>query len=412
MKKWKQIITLFMVFLLMITPASFAGAQEYDASAPTATPVPVQTPVPTQAPLADQVLIADKNGNAVTEFKTHLITTGTEADIQALNVYGIYLPATVKEQVVKVNMTNKGLLMLPVQYMGETNDRLYTSSYLYEDEACTKSVSLSSDGVSYSILSKGTYYLKVSVNDYNDVKPEGYTFNIGAAVVSSANQTLKHKTWICSALEDYKTPVYYKVTVSKTAKIVLDMESDYSRKVTLCNSKKKAVSEEVFNSGDEKVIFVVAKGTYYIKAASSSEYLRIKGTITALKDGSGTSKAKAKVLKVNGASASCNITANDKTSKADWFKFTNSKNQKINLYITSNISSGSFNVELYNSKGEKFASTVIYGGINQPNGYELYSYGGSFGYSRDKLSKGTYYIKITKASAKSSGTYSIKIKNK
>ena len=346
----------------------------------------------------------------VTELETNEINVdGSELNYKFYNV-DVARGETETQLVIPMTLDAKGKLLVKSELSGKT-DRMYSYVELFEDSSCSKEISMSSSIGGFKIPSEGTYYLKFSVKDYNDVPLEIYQYSFGSVFISGADRTLKNKVEVCSSFVDYNTPIYYKVTVSKPGTITINVDGEYSSYVTLCNSSKKAISDETTSSYvDGKFTYAASKGTYYVKVRSSSDYAYVKSTTKAITDASGSSKSKAAKLTVNGSKKNGLVVATDKTSKADWFKFSNPKNQKITVHITGVITSGELGIEFFNSKGESFGTTSF---SRYSDGDASFSpYVGSFASTSGKLPKGTYYIKFTKKSAVSSASYSIQIKNK
>ncbi|WP_343209491.1 hypothetical protein [Anaerolentibacter hominis] len=384
MKNWKRLMALVLALVCVIMPIAPASAAE--DTAPIA-------PNPTAG-----VQVVDENENAVTTLKPFVYTTGSDTDLAKVNKFGIILPAGMTEAVIPVEMSIKGILAAVYQ------SDVSASVDFYSDAACTQTINYSTYDGFTDVVEKGTYYLKVST-----YSTTGCIVAVGLGAFSSGNKTIKSKTWYISAFADSSTAQYYKLSVSKQSKIVVETQGEYSRYITICDKNKKAVTEECYTSTDGKMTFVVPKGTYYVKVKSTDDLLRLRATVTALSDKTGTSKSKAKALKVNGSKVTGLVTTSDKTSKADWVKFTNPKNQKINVYITGDITSGTIEMEFFSSNGKSMGTQTVNSYRN--NGYvNLYTIGS--GYSGKTLAKGTYYIKITKDTKKTTGVYTIQVKNK
>ncbi|OKZ69265.1 MAG: hypothetical protein BHV87_14815 [Clostridiales bacterium 36_14] len=53
------------------------------------------------------------------------------------------------------------------------------------------------------------------------------------------------------------------------------------------------------------------------------------------------------------------VYSQDSMKKADWYKFTNTKNRKIKFIYAGGVTSGSINVSIYNSAGKKMGAYVL-----------------------------------------------------
>lgn len=367
--------------------------------------------VPASKVFAAESSVTDYETNSeVTEFETNEINVdGSELNYKFYNV-DVASGETENRLVIPMTLDAKGKLLVTSELYDKT-DRMYSYIKLFEDSSCTKEIYMSSTLGGFKIPSEGTYYIEFSVKDYSDVPLEIYQYSFGSVFISGADRTLKNKVEVCSSFVDYNTPIYYKVTVSKPGTITFNVDSKYTSYVTLCNSSKKAISEEINSStANGKFTYAASKGTYYVKVRSSSDYAYVKSTTKAITDASGSSKSKAAKLTVNGSKKNGLAVATDKTSKADWFKFSNPKNQKITVYFKGVITSGDLEIEFFDSKSKSFGTTTF---SSYSNGDASFSpYVGSFGSTSGKLPKGTYYIKVTKKIAKASASYSIQIKNK
>lgn len=347
----------------------------------------------------------------ITEIVPKTLTTGTDADFKSkLGCAVITYDGTDN---VPLKMTSNGVL---AYYFGA--DEANTSLGIYSDAACTASVSTSYSAstvdtatngyyseTKYVYLDKGTYY----------VKPEkAGMFDIYTCVFDSNDRTLKNKEWAIAAPKNYDSSILFKVKAAKQSKLTVSFDKEYASSygytVTLLNSKKKAISEaSSVSSATNEAYYAVPKGTYYIKVKTGNTAFRIKSTIAAAKDSTGSAKAKAKAMKVNGSKVAGVFTTSDKTSNVDWVKFTNSKAQKTYVYIDYAFTSGKLKMEFFSSNGKSMGTKTIYPG-DATDGANLYTIGA--GYSGDKLAKGTYYVKIKKASSKTSASYKVYVKTK
>lgn len=367
--------------------------------------------IPTGMIKAQGIAVDADTASEVTEFETEVWTDATKDP--SYKTYQVQLTVDESgkaEYIVPINIPNKGLLF--VGFKKEEADSLNTDVDLYEDIECQNSIYISSTNNCAKIEEAGTYYFKFSVSDYRETKGEKFIFGIQTCVVSGDNMTLKNKEQVISAFVDYTNPIYYKVSVSNPGTITFNVEGESSSYVTLCNSKKKALTDEVSSSyTDGEYVYAVGKGTYYIKVKSYAEMITAKSTVKSVKDMGGASKAKATKLTIGAKNKSGLVLATDKSKKADWFKFYNSKNQKVTVNITGIVQSGEVRIEMYYSNGKKFSSS--YAILNEYRKDASFSpYVARLGATSGKLPKGTYYIKIIKDDKVTTGTYSIKVKNK
>ena len=198
---------------------------------------------------------------------------------------------------------------------------------------------------------------------------------------------------------------YYKITAPSTGYITVDIPKSFdgaaSYQVKLFSSSKKALFkkgyESVGSSKDYKTRIGVTKGTYYVGIKTSDLAYAVNLKFTAVSEKSGSTKGKAVKLS-KGKTKKGIITASQSTTSGDWYKFTISKAQKVNLEVSTLTSQGG------GGGGLKFSiysgsTSYSFGSENfnyyTPNGtLKPVSYGA--GYSGNTLQPGTYYIKIQK----------------
>ncbi|WP_167957680.1 pre-peptidase C-terminal domain-containing protein [Anaerosporobacter faecicola] len=361
--------------------------------------------------------ILDTENNPKTELTTTTITTGTDEDFA--NFTTNVIQTTMENEVVPLKIDQKGCL----NYIVATNLTSGADVGVFSDEGCTTKVgnqlyiSTYSDVISEGVYAEqgeayftkaGTYYVKFS-------DPGTYTFS--SQLYNGANRTIKNNTYTTSYGYKYDTynydskNIYYKYKASKTGYITItaEFQETYGNAyITLCNSKKKAITDDAYlstSSTSQKVVFAVKKGTTYnIKVSTTSGLYRVKSKITGVSESSGAKKAKAKALTFKKERKGI-VLAEDKTSKYDYYKFTLTKASKIHMDIKGNVSSGKICVEL--------TGTNIAGALTKYISTTDYSYSSSVEtYTSSKLPKGTYYVKVYKDSKKTSGTYSIKFTKK
>ena len=201
------------------------------------------------------------------------------------------------------------------------------------------------------------------------------------------------------------------MTVTKPTKITISFSTDYKAYGTLCNSKKTALTAQSTVEEGDKLVYVVGKGTYYLKVKSQKGCIALSSTFTTVSSAASASKSKAGTLKVNGSTRNALVLPGDSTSRNYYLKFYNPKNQKIYLNVTTSFSSGSVKIEFLDSKGTSYGSKKIANGVAIKNVYNPYVYG-AYSASSRILPKGTYYIKLTKTQKKTSGIVQINVKNK
>lgn len=228
---------------------------------------------------------------------------------------------------------------------------------------------------------------------------------------ATKNVTLKNGKAYNANWSGYNNTTYHKVVIPAEGyiKVVGWGRSAYSSNkygmyTQLLDSKKKALDGKytlisAYTTPAYTTYYGVKKGTYYIKLTNESLYT-LKYTYTKQKDQSGASKAKATKLAKNVYKNGLAI-AGEKGNKADWFKFTLPKAQKVTL--------------TFGSRSNKYLQCELISGIP---GYTLY---GGRAYAKNgkdtiksstTLRKGTYYVKVSRMSndKQASGNYYLKWK--
>jgi hypothetical protein len=362
--------------------------------------------IPNAKVLAEGVAEDLNTGEAVEELTTIVVKTGEDKESEKKQVYSILVApeedSNRAEAVFPMTFNQKGILYCAAAYVDSNPASTYGDLTIYSDEECTKSINYSTYSNTAIIPSKGTYYFKFTATDYNEEKPvDGYYFSFASRFIGGADRTLTNKTWTMAGNTDTSKPIYYKVTTAKTGSLTIDIESEYSTRITLLNSKKKAISDEAYvYTSDAKACFAVPKGTYYLKVSGSSDLYRIKSTFKAVTDSSGTTKAKAKKLTA-GKAVNGLVTPGEKAGKVDWYKVSLSKSQTVDITFTGNVSSGEITLEFYGN-GISGSITKYINSVNSDKSFSAQTYDST------KLPKGTYYIKVTKKTKNTSGAYTLK----
>lgn len=353
----------------------------------------------------------------LTSTKTYASTSQSELSVYTLTSGSAADYGKAKEQtfsadgngLVLVKLSQSGSLYLKVN--SEKSSGLPIKFFQKNDASdipvsmsclCQPGVGARYEGTACGYLTKGNYYMQL---------PEG-NFRIKAYLYPSTNRTLKLDTWM-TAYSDYRNYTYFTYKATESGYLTLYEEAlvntGYSAGVTLCNSKNTPIVNTMSNhSIDDKIVYALKKGnTYKIRVnavdPTLSHFYRIKATFTKRTEKSGSKKSKA-VSVTFGKTANGLVLAEDSTTKADWYKITNPKTQKIKLTYSGSITSGTMQLDVYRSDGKKYASYAIISSVGESNEYFFVDKNGNY-----SLKKGTYYFKVTKSRKEASGVYSIKM---
>lgn len=152
-------------------------------------------------------------------------------------------------------------------------------------------------------------------------------------------------------------------------------------------------SEYAGSSNSYTTGYALNKGSYrFALKGYTSGYMAVKWTQTGYTGSYGTKKSKSKTISRKKSKSNV-LTASDKKKTSHWYKIKVTKKRSSRIDVYSYNSSGSVTATLY--KGGKRLS---YRTVSSPTNI----------YFKGKLSKGTYYVKVTKNTAKTSGMYKVK----
>lgn len=199
--------------------------------------------------------------------------------------------------------------------------------------------------------------------------------------------------------------IYWERYVSKKGRLYIhaaDVANATGSKnvyVTLLDSKKRVISARTALN-DETAYYGVAGGkTYYIKVDTYAKLYGIKGGMdTSYSNVVGASKSKATTLTKNKYKYTT-LPASTSTA-SQWYKFKNSKKRDLKIYFQGYLSPGySVTVSLINKNGKVLEKKSTIGIKNQKHTISI---------KGDLVPAGTYYVKVSKNSTKSSAAYKIR----
>ena len=275
------------------------------------------------------------------------------------------------------------------------NNRI--SSYGYSTQGDTRSIIC-------NIPKDGSYYIGVKPST-SIPERQYYAVALIACSYSGQDRAIKNKERLVIGQKDGGTVNYVKYKATQT--VYLKTSTDTSSKmvkITLCDKSKKSLSGESLAS--EEPTYGVKKGkTYWIKLknpwSSSAGYYTFTLNNGKVKESkAGKSQKKAVTIKKN-KNIKGWIEAGKKEGKqADWYKFNLTGKKSVKIYMKGGTND-KINVTVYEkigSRTRKIGTRTVNNNFNNiiP--------------SRGKWSKGTYWIKISRGTAKSSGYYTLKWK--
>lgn len=211
---------------------------------------------------------------------------------------------------------------------------------------------------------------------------------------------------------------YWKLKVKKNGRLNVSATdiwgSSQGVSVTLCNSKKKAISatSSLKNYSYDGTTYVnhasygvsgTSKGTtYYLKVTTKAPIYALKYATANYTTKPGTKKSKATKI-TRGKSKNVTLAASTSTG-SQWYKISIPAKKTCTINFNGYIAPGtSVKMSLLKSNGKTTVKSVkMTGALHSVN----------TGYIKDIYvsKKGTYYVKITKSSKKSSAAYNLSFK--
>lgn len=314
------------------------------------------------------------------------------------------LSETERGLIIPLKVNAVGTIKLNVKF---TTLQKSLSAEVYTDAACTNRIGYYgiyaysgdvSEEQYIPVSNVGTYYLRVYSSYYDDSTFTN-TISLSVSEYTNTDKTIKSGQTISYYRNSSSDNYDFRYKAEKTGKVTIMLPKEYGHYVTLLNSKKKALSSKEYTSqviGNYQLSFAVKKGTVYyfrVNAISSGEIQTITVKNTAIKAKGGSKKKKAANIKYNKTVKGL-ILPGVKTAK--WYKFTLKKGKKPAFVLNGDVK-GSLNITVYNKKGKKISSNTW------SSGKATYTSYGDW-------TKGTYYIKISRANSISSGSFTIKNK--
>lgn len=329
----------------------------------------------------------------------HILTTGSSEDLAKRSTYMFESDGT---EIYKLVIPQNGCLQIRMyaQKAGYIATEVYKKTDAsdmptYFPFQCTYDQGNQATLLRY--MKKGTYYLRFPQNSYN----------INMILYSSQQRTVKNGSTV-AAYCNVNVIDYFVYKSNQTGFITIDqtrlIDTAASMSVSLNTEKGKKLTDIISDHAiDKQIVFPVKKGKTYkigIKTldVDGHQYYQMKIKFYKELKQAGTQKKSSPKLKLKQTQKGI-IFAEDSKSVSDWYKFTNSSTQQLNLTCSGFVTSGSIRFTIYNAKGKKINSYDFLAGKGDTIKHKL-----------GKLKTGTYYIKITKARKETAGVYQFSIK--
>lgn len=294
-----------------------------------------------------------------------------------------------------VKMPSDGALFVDLKiYNGVTNRLEYSDVLLTDvnDNPIAKG-STSSNTIRVNNLKAGYYNIYIASriegnSVYAQVKPYSFINN-----ASKINGSLR-------AFVGSGRTIYRNFSVKKRSQVWLKAgrESGWSAKVYLQKKSGKKWTRvtdiEYPKLTDASRYFAVSPGSYRIvfESTDANDLYQASFGTKSYTGKYATKKSKSKSISRKKSKTNV-LTASDAKKKTHWYKFKVSKRRSTQFKVTTYNSSGSVTATLY--KGKKKLSSRT-------------AYSPSYITFKGKLSKGTYYVKVTKNTKNTSGKYIVK----
>ena len=268
----------------------------------------------------------------------------------------------------------------------------------YEDEYATDKTELyerfSNEQTIY-ISSSGDYYLGLFGNGEGSITDAAVTFSINQ--MKTAGSKIATGRYGFTYKGDSK-PVTFTIVPNRTGQLMVD--PSFYTGISLKNKSGKVISEAALY-GAGPVYFGVKKGVTYKICLTHPPLPNQKRVFNILVSNAtkslsgGTTRAKAQNTKKGSAKTGV-IAAGEKTVR--WYKISLSKKKKL-VFTLSGRNCSSLKFKLYKGKSSKAIAT-------KTKTYN--SNARAIKWTTKKLAAGTYYLCVSRGSAKSSGWYNVK----
>lgn len=275
-------------------------------------------------------------------------------------------------------------------YLYDSSDKLVDTNYAYS--SCDYKASF--------YVGKGTYKIKIDSTYY-------YYYGISLKISKEIPVFMPTKSTTVTRYDSLSTTrAYYVKVKAKRNGVLIAKPTNRTMGFCLTNARKQELSTNNYYYTSENAVFGIKKGTtYYLKVTGYDVKYSLK--FTSINEKSGSKKSKAVKLSKKNKLYYGTLFAGSNT--ADWYKIKLSSKSKLKIILKPQTSDG-VKISFYGPDGKRWGDektiTAYYNGIENP--FQLYTT--NWISKNYKLDAGTYYVKITRASKYSSGSYSIKWK--
>lgn len=299
--------------------------------------------------------------------------------------------------VIRLSMPKTGMLYLRFINQDEKADSKNAGIHLYKGMATSGKAIVGSSSVSQGILSaknltRGTYTVVITAPDNNI----GYT-GIYPYCVTSENIGMSSK--IRMVVGTGKT-MYQNFSIKGRRKVWIDSDlarNGYIEKKSGNKWNRVSDNNDFYSTGKnlERSYYALSTGTYrFVMKPKEDDVVQYLYGSKAYSTSYATKKSKAKQIKRK-KSVTNVLTATDKNKTTHYYKIKLTKNSKLRIDLSAYQTYGKMTFTLYGS-GIRTNTLTLKG--NKKGTWT----------TKKNLKKGTYYIKVTKCTKTTSGTYTVK----
>lgn len=189
--------------------------------------------------------------------------------------------------------------------------------------------------------------------------------------------TLKTNTWITSTRHARQMPAY-KLTLAQDSVVTVSWRNADKKSLYAWTYANSACTGRSFCANNSSAVsgtneYALARGSYYIQMYDYNNSSQLRFTVSPVKKTGVTNYCAATAASLK-AGKTVLVAQSADYCHARWFKVKQSKAKKLRVTTSSSV----YNITIYNSKMDTVPCSNSSGSIQ----------------SKDKLPKGTYYIKV------------------
>lgn len=349
-----------------------------------------------------------KAAEVVGEVALKQISGYDDLDIYGSTVYDIRVRPNERSSGFRASVPANSFMVFWVLGAGNKYDVNVVGSTLKKSTEYTQDGESEIEAFAY-VKDAGSYEVQLNMRASTATSSEEQSFRVLCGYMPAGDSTLRVGEFEYVTMNNPAKSkfTYMKVVVDKPSKLVARVYSYVNRKVYLCDKNKKLISDgssivAMGSKGYTVATWAVEGGTYYIRTLNDVSPMMVKATTTSVWRNGGTTKTRAKALKVGSSTSS--VIKMGMTTQEDWYKITVPKAMKVSVVLEGSVTG--WRSVAATSVGTKYVKSTkaTLKGLSSTAVLKLN--GGK------TVPKGTYYVKIQGPTAKSSVSYKISVINK